>query len=161
MAKPKVPRPSAGMKVKKNGDVTFQSNVDLVKFTLGELIDAANRDVGKYLRKLIGNKLLELYENDYVKGSLTIPRTGELKKSYPMKAAEYWARKKEHDLIIGFKKYSWYGTHQELGDYDYPRKGILRSTVMDNISMIQEIQSKYLTELNKEAPRIPEDTGDD
>lgn len=161
MAQTKVPRPSAGMKVKKNGDVTFQSNVDHVKFTMGELIDAANRDVGKFIRKLVGNKLVELYKNEYVKGSIVKERTGTFDPSYPRKSLAYWARKKEHDLLIGFKNHSWYGTHQELGDYNYPKKGILRTTVMENIDKIREIQSQYLTELNKEVPRIPEDTGDD
>ena len=161
MAKAKVPRPSAGMKVKKNGDITFQSNVDHAKFTMSELVDAANRDVGRFIRKLVGNELTDLYKDEYVKGSVTMERTGTFDPKYAKKSLAYWARKKEHDLLVGFKMFSWYGTTQELGDFNYPKKGILRKTVMENVGKIREIQAQYLAELKKELPRIPEDTGDD
>lgn len=161
MPQSKVPRPSAGMKVKKDGTVTFQSNVDQVKFSMDELIDAANRDVGKYIRKIAGEKLVELYKDEYVKGNIVEDRTGDFKPQYARKAVQYWARKKEHDLIIGFKIHSWYGTHQELGDFNYPKKGVLRNTVFENVGTIRTIQSKYLKELAKEIPNIPKGASDD
>ena len=49
-------KPNAGLKIKK-GTIQFTSNVDKVKFTIEELINAANRDVGKYIRNIAGNKL--------------------------------------------------------------------------------------------------------
>lgn len=157
----KVPRPSAGMKVKKNGDITFQSGVDHAKFTMDELVDAANRDVGKFLRKIVGEKLIDLYKDEYVKGNVAVERTGKFDASYAKKALAYWVRKKDHDLQVGFKTFSWYGTTQELGDFNYPKKGILRQTVIENVGKIREIQSQYLAELKKEVPNVPEDTGDD
>lgn len=147
-------RPNAKMKITKNG-LTFQSNVDHAQFLIGELIDAANRDVGKLIRKRVGEKLIATYKTKFVKGTISEKRRNEFKATYARKALQYWARKQEHDLVVGFKQYSWYGTTQELGDYNYPKLGILRNTVMEAIPEIRRIQEQYLTGLNSENPKVP------
>ena len=146
-------KPNAGLKIKK-GTIQFTSNVDKVKFTIEELINAANRDVGKYIRNIAGNKLYSAYVGVYQKGSKQRPRKGKLIKGYINRNLSYWARKKEHDLQIGFKDHSWF-TQQELGDANYPKLAVLRNTVFENIGTIQNIQSQYISALSQDNPTIP------
>lgn len=160
-------KPSAGMKITKKDGVTFESNIDHVMWTMEELIHAANKDVAKYIRKMIGNKLVALYQDKYVKGAKIRQRKGELKKKYPRGAAQYWARRQQLDLLIGFQnlkkgqKPLWYGQFQELGDYGHPKLGLLRNTVFENIPMINRIQAQYLTALNDKNPTIPNNGPDE
>lgn len=156
-------RPSAKMRITKRDGVTFQSNVEHAQWAIGELIDASNRDVGKFIRKEVGNRLVAEFEGTYVKGTIAERRTGTFQAKYARKALQYWARKRDHDLLIGFKQWSWYGTTQELGDYGYPKLGILRNAVYSNIPEIRKIQAQYLTALNSDNPSIPdgEDMSDD
>lgn len=143
--------PNAGMKISKVNGITFESGVDHVKFTLEELIHAANKDVAKFLRREVANKIFETYKPVYVKGAIKNRRNEALKKKWVNATVQYWARKKELDLIIGYKNYNWM-TQQELGEYGYERLGILRDIVMKNIANINKIQAQYLTELNNDSP---------
>ncbi|EEB35747.1 hypothetical protein ANHYDRO_01413 [Anaerococcus hydrogenalis DSM 7454] len=154
-------RPNAKMKVTKKNGVTFESNVDHVKFTIEELIHAANRDVGKFITKETANAIDDAYRPYYVKGRMSLVRKNKFKKTYANKSVQYWARKRELDLQVGFKNHNWM-TQQELGEYNYPRLGLLRNTVAKNIKTINDIQGQYITELNKENPSVPsgEDEGD-
>lgn len=153
--------PRAGMKITKKDGVTFESNVDHVMFTIEELIHSANRDVGKFISRAVKDELVKNYKPSYTKGQLIKPRTGKFLISKAGKTTQYWARRKELDLQIGFKNYNWM-TQQELGESNYPRLGLLRNTVAKNVNMINNIQSKYLTALNDEKPSIPsgKDEGD-
>ena len=153
--------PRAGMKITKKDGVTFESNVDHVMFTIEELIHSANRDVGKFISRAVKDELVKNYKPSYTKGQLIKPRTGKFLISKAGKTTQYWARRKDLDLQIGFKNYNFM-TQQELGESNYPRLGLLRNAVAKNVNMINNIQSKYLTALNDEKPSIPsgKDEGD-
>lgn len=147
-------KPNAKMKIGKGGGVIFQSNVDHVQHTIEELINAANRDVGKFIRKVAGDELAKTYAPIYVKGRLTRTRKKKFLKKYVNSNLSYWARKRDHDLQVGFKHHSWF-TQQELGDYNYPKLAILRNTVFSNISTINQIQAQYISKLSEEKPTVP------
>ena len=135
-----MPLPNAKMKINKDG-VKFESNVDAIKYALVELERAALRDTAKFIRKRMIEKLKIL------------PGMKKNKRIYS--SSQYWVRKRETDLQIGFKHNTWYGVLQELGDRGQPKRNILRSTVMENIDEIQRIQAQYLSALNQEKPDIP------
>lgn len=130
-----MPLPKSNMKIKKNG-VEFVSNVDRVQYTIHELTRAALLDTAKFLRKLIITELKKM------KG---MKRHRRLYKSM-----QYWVRRKEADLIIGFKHDAWYGAKSELGDEGQPARGLLRATVMANIDEIRKIQGQYLSAIQDE-----------
>ena len=131
--------PKTITKVSKDG-VTFKSNVDRAQYTITELKRAALRDVAKLIRKRMIEKLKKL------------PGMKRSKRVY--KSTQYWNRKWESDLQIGFSHSTWYGEHQELGTSKQPKRGILRSTVFENINEIVNIQSKYLSGLSQENPSL-------
>ena len=135
-----MPLPSAKMKINKDG-VKFESNVDAIKYALVELERAALRDTAKFIRKRMIEKLKAL--------------SGMKKNKRIYSSSQYWVRKRETDLQIGFKHNTWYGVLQELGDRGQPKRNILRSTVMENIDEIQRIQAQYLSALSQEKPDIP------
>ena len=135
-----LPLPNAKMKINKDG-VKFESNVDAVQYALVELERAALRDTAKFIRKKMVEKLRKL--------------PGMRKSKRPYSSTQYWVRKRETDLQIGFKHNTWYGVLQELGDRGQPKRDILRSTVMENIDQIQTIQGQYLSALNQKNPDIP------
>jgi hypothetical protein len=130
-----MPLPRSVTKVKKGG-VEFTSSVDRAKYLLVELQRAALRDVAKFIRKRMIEKLKKL------------PGMRRSKRIY--KSTQYWVRKKETDLLLGFKHDSWYGAKQETGTSKQPKRGILRDTVFENIDQIQIIQGKYLSAIEKE-----------
>ena len=124
-----MPMPKSVTKIKKNG-VEFISNVDRVKYLMVELERAALKDTAKLLRKRIIEKIKKL--------------PGMKRAKRPYKSTQYWVRKRETDLQIGFKHDSWYGVLQELGTKGQPARGILRDTTFDNIDQIRIIQGQYL-----------------
>ena len=68
----------------------------------------------------------------------------------PYKSTQYWIRKRETDLQIGFKHDTWYGVLQELGTKNQPKRDILRGTVMENIDDIRRVQGQYLSAIEDE-----------
>ena len=138
-----MPLPNAKTKINKEG-VTFESNVDASQYLITELARAALRDSAKLIRKRVIEKLKEL------------PGMKRNRRLY--QSSQYWVRRKETDLQIGFKHNTWYGVLQELGDRGQPKRDILRSTVMENIDELQRIQAQYLSVLND---KNPSDPGDD
>lgn len=131
--------PKSVIKFKK-GNVVYTSSVDRAQYTIRELTRAALRDVGKFVSRTANAeamKLPGLKKNKRVRGKTS--------------AFQYWARKNECDLQVGIKHGTWYGTQQELGDRNQPKRGILRGSVYDNIPKIVEIESKYLSALEDEA----------
>ena len=123
--------PKSVMKIrKKDGkcQVEFIDSVDYVNYTMDELIHAGLRDVGKYITKVTRQKIRK--------------RTGKLARSM-----QYWARKKSHDLQVGFKPGGFYGMFQEFGTSKTPKIGALTSSVEENIDMIRKIESQYLSAL--------------
>lgn len=148
-----MPIPRSVVKMKKikgvdGYDLTFTSSVDRVNYTLRELITGANKDVGKFLVTEMNARARNLFRgvSKYKRG-----RIGTL---YKVAAFQYWARKKENDLIVGIKHDTWYGVNQELGTEGMPKHGVLYQTVKDNIDKIREIQSKYLSALSNEQEAV-------
>lgn len=130
-----MPLPKSVVKIKKDG-IEFTSNVDRVQYTIEELTRAALRDSAKLIRKRMITKLK------------TLPGMRRSKRLY--NSTQYWVRKRECDLQIGFKHDTWYGVHQELGDRNQPARHILRSTVMENIDEIRRIEGAYLSAIEDE-----------
>lgn len=130
-----MPLPKSVTKINKDG-VQFVSNVDRAQYTINELSRAALKDVAKLIRKRMIQKLKKL------------PGLRRGKRVYS--STQYWVRKRETDLQIGFKHDTWYGVEQELGTSQQPKRGILRDTVYENIDQIQIIQGKYLSAIEDE-----------
>lgn len=130
-----MPMPKSVIKVKKNG-ITYVSNVDRAQYTLRELMRGALRDIGKLLRRRMLDK------------ARTMPgmRRG---KRIP-NAFQYWNRRIEADLQIGIKHETWYGTEQELGTSNQPKRSIVRSTTYENILEIRKIAGMYIKEIENE-----------
>ncbi len=125
-----MPMPKSVTKFNKDG-VKFESNVEVANYCIAELTRAALRDVGKYVCRYTRKKIRR--------------RTGRLAKN-----TQYWVRKKETDLLVGFKPDGWYGGYQELGTEKQPKIAALYTTVADNIATIREIESQYLTAIRSE-----------
>jgi len=143
-----MPMPKSVTKYSNKNGVTFISSVDKANYTIRELSRAALKDVAKVLRKKIIVKLKKL------------PGMKKHKRIYG--STQYWVRKKETDLQIGFKHNAWYGALQELGGHKQPKRSILRDTVFENINEIQEIQAQYLSDIGdklKAESLINEDEG--
>ena len=125
------------------GKVVYTSNVDAANYTIRELTRAALRDVGKFVFRKCNSeamKLPGLKKSRRVRGKTS--------------AFQYWVRKQETDLQVGIKHGTWYGTQQELGERNQPRRGILRGVVNSNIAQIVEIESQYLSALSDEAAAL-------
>jgi len=127
--------PRSVTRISRDG-VSFKSDVDRAKYLLKELQRAALRDTAKLIRKKMMVKLRKL------------PGMKKSKRLY--KSTQYWVRKRETDLQIGFKHDSWYGARSELGTHGQPARGILRSTVMENIDDIRRVQGAYLSSIADE-----------
>lgn len=136
-----MPLPNTKMKIKKDG-VIFESNVNAVEYTMRELTIAANRDVGKFIRKRVLEKLRKLRG---MKGNKRLWST-----------MQFWARKIDLDVLVGHKHSSWYSSLGDQGQKGQPKRNILRETVFENISEINKIQAQYLSALNDENPRVEE-----
>lgn len=130
-----MPLPKSVVKIDKKG-LKFTSSVDRVEYTIEELIRAALRDSAKLIRKRMIVKLR------------TLPGMKKSKRIYS--SSQYWVRKRECDLQIGFKHNTWYGVLQELGDKNQPARHILRSTVFESIDDIRRVQGAYLSAINEE-----------
>ena len=117
--------PPSVTKVSRDGNVTFTSNVDRAKYSINELSRRALFDIAKFLRK---EMIIELKK---------LPGMRRSKRIY--NSAQYWVRRKETDLLIGFKHGTWYGIQQEFGDRNQP-----------NIATIRLITGKYLSAVEDE-----------
>lgn len=122
--------PKSVVKIKKDG-VEFISNVDRVNYTIVELTRAALRDVGRFVCNRTRKKIQR--------------RTGRLAKN-----TQYWVRKRECDLQVGFKPGGWYGIYQELGTEKHTKIGALYNSVKENINTIREIEAQYLSAIEDE-----------
>jgi len=134
-----MPLPKSVVKIKKDG-IEFTSSVDRVNYLLEELQRAALRDSGKLIRKRM---ILKLKKLPGMQGSKRI-----------YSSTQYWVRKRETDMQIGFKHDTWYGVQQELGEKNQPARNILRGTVMECIDDIRRIQGAYLSAIEDENKAI-------
>lgn len=133
-----MPMPKSIVKNKRKSGVHFISTIDRTKYTLYELTRGALRDIGKVLTYRIRNKIRKI-------ASSSLSRSRRVNNAY-----QYWNRKKSLDLILMIKHETWYGTDQELGTDGQPKRDILRSTVLENVDVIREIQAKYLKHIEDE-----------
>lgn len=128
--------PKSVTKVSKDG-ITFTSDVDRAQYTIQELTRAALRDSAKLIRKRMVDELRGL------------PGMKRNRRVY--RSAQYWVRKWEGDLVIGFKHDAWYGARSELGTHGSPARGVLRKSVYDNIDDIRRIQAQYLSAITTDS----------
>lgn len=142
-----MPLPKSVTKIDRKGGVTFTSNADRVNHTIQELTRAALRDSAKFIRKKM---IIELRK---------MPGMKRGKRVYS--STQYWVRRREGDLQIGFKHDSWYGARSELGTHGSPARGVLRNTVFSNVDEIRKIQAQYLSGLNDETPSLAGTSEDD
>lgn len=147
-----MPLPSSVTKIRtKQGQssVEFISKVDQVNYTMEELVKAALRDVKKYVLKMGRNT---------IKAHLNVV-TGTLNKNF-----QGWVRRESKVgafLQIGLKPVAWYGMYQEFGSQNVPKIGAIESSVKDNIDMIRQIESQYLSALSSEsAPSLIDESED-
>lgn len=122
--------PKSVVKISRDG-VEYISSVDRVNYTISELTRAALRDVGKFICKRTRQSIRR--------------RTGKLARN-----TQYWVRKKDCDLQVGFKPGGFYGGFQELGTERQPKVGALYDTVKDNIKTIRDIEAQYLSAIEDE-----------
>ena len=118
------------VKLKRNG-VEYTSKVERTKYLLSELVRAALKDTGSYICKMTRKQIRR--------------RTGRLAKN-----TQYWVRKHDMDLQVGFKPGGWYGMYQELGTENKPKIGALKNAVMLNLAEIRRIQGQYLSTIEDE-----------
>lgn len=131
-----MPIPKSVVKIR-NGNVTYTSSVDRVKYTLQELCRAALRDTGKYICNIFRR-------NYYAAFNRKSGRAG--------KGCQYWVRRKETDLQVGIGKkgIGFYSGMQEVGSSKTRRYALLRNAVNDSIGQIKNIQGKYLSALSRD-----------
>lgn len=130
--------------IKKDG-VEFLNNCDQASYYIEQLIAFALTDVAKYIKKEAEKKIPK--------------RTGKARKN-----VQYWVRKRENDLQIGYKWWmksgrvhaGFYASFYEFGTEQTPKTAPIYSSVAENIAMIQRIQAQYLTALNDKVPNIPD-----
>ena len=143
--------PRSVTKVTRNG-VEFTSNVDRAQYTITELVRAALRDSAKIIRRRSLDKARKL--------------PGLKRGKRPTNAFQYWLRRREGDLLVGIKHDTWYGADQELGTDNQPKRGILKSSVYENIDTIRQAQAQYISAIENENRALAlineeESTGDD
>ena len=136
------------IKIRKGG-VEYISRVDRTKYLLAELTRAALRDVGKYVRRI------QLDDVRKLKGLKRGKR--------PLRAFQFWVRKRDQDLWVGIKHNTWYGVQQELGSHNQPKRAIVKNSVMKNIAEIRKIEGQYLSAIENENKALglidPDDEG--
>lgn len=130
-----MPAPPSVVKIKRDG-VEFVSNVDRAKYTMAELERAALKEIAKLVRRRMLDKLRKL--------------PGMRRNRRLWSSTQYWVRRIEADLQIGFKHDSWYGAKSELGDSGQPARNILRGTVLENVDMIRLIAAQYIKHIEDE-----------
>jgi len=132
-------------------NVEYISRVDRTNYLIEELVRSALRDVGKFLRRRMLDKVRKL------PGMKRGPR--------PRNAFQYWVRRRDGDLWIGIKHNTWYGVQQELGSKNQPKRSIVRDTTFENIDEIRRIEGQYLSAVEDENKALglidPENDGSD
>src|SRR5690625_149962 len=128
--------PKSVTKITKDG-IEFTSSVDRAQYTITELSRAALRDSAKFIRRKMNDEVRKL--------------PGMKRARRPYRSNQYWVRRRETDLLIGFKHSTWYGVQQELGTEGQPARNILRNSVYENINEIRKIQSQYLSAITTDS----------
>lgn len=135
---------------RRNGQVSveYKDSCDQANYFMNELSRGALRDVAKFIRAEFRNRYYAKFKR----------RTGDAGRV--TKSTVYSGKNTKYPRVdIGIKTGrvdGFYGYFQEFGTSsgNVPRLGILQNTVKDNISTIIEIESKYLSALEKDAIQI-------
>lgn len=133
------------VRVTRNG-VEWISNIDRTQYTLKQLEMAGLREVGKIIRKLVLQQ---------AKKQVGMKRSKRIMRSF-----QYWARKRERDLVVGIKHNTWYGAEQELGTRGQRKKAILMDAVLNNVDDIRRVMGIYIAsveDMNKAEGLIQDD----
>ena len=117
------------IKINKNG-VEYIGQVDRTKYTLKQLVHAANKDVGKLITRRAKSKIRR--------------RTGRGRKY-----TQYWARK-DGSLLVGYKPLAFYLGFEELGVGNRRKLTYLVNAVQEEKSEIRKIQGKYIKSIEDE-----------
>ena len=139
-----MPLPNAKMEISRSGksELRFENKINQAEYLITELSRAALRDTAKFVCRLT------------IQETKTLRGMRRAKRPYNL---QYWVRKRETDLLIGYKHDTWYATGAERGKGGMRARGFLRDTVYENVAKIREIQSQYLTALNAESQSDPGD----
>jgi hypothetical protein len=129
------------VKITRNG-VEYTNSVELVQYTLNELIRAALRDCGK----LLCTRFRIAYYGAFKR-----------KKGRVGKFTQYWVRTRQEtpDLLVGIKPNAFYGMFQEIGSSKTDKLGLLSMVARENIDEMQRIQAQYLSAIESPDPQIP------
>src|SRR5690625_4726817 len=127
--------PKSVTKITKNG-VEFTESIDRAQYTITELSRAALRDSAKFIRRKMNDEVRKL--------------PGMRRARRPYRSNQYWVRRRETDLLVGFRHNTWYGVQQELGTEGQPARNILRNSVYNNVDQIRIIQGQYLSAIENE-----------
>ena len=147
------------VKIKK-GNVEYTGKADLAKYTIRELTRRALLDVGRYVTYNVRKNLRTIF-----------PFTKHHRMS---ERYQYWALKKESQLILGVEnlkkgaKTAWWADQLETdsflrpdggvshgqGGIHAPRRHLLEKFVKSHIDKIVEIESQYLETINNEPAAI-------
>lgn len=115
------------VKIKRNGEVTFESKCDLAKWTIQELTRRAMLDVGKYIINNVRRNVETIFP--YAMG-----RKGN-KKHRNSERYQYWVPKKENYLVLGIENRkkgavtAWWADQLEMDSFVVPPKGIRKKTI--------------------------------
>src|SRR5690625_536292 len=89
--------PKSATKITKNG-VEFTESIDRAKYTITELSRAALRDSAKFIRRKMNDEVRKL--------------PGMRRARRPYRSNQYWVRRRETDLQVGFKHGTWYRSEE-------------------------------------------------
>ena len=143
-----MPMPKSVTKINKDG-VQFISSVDRVDYTIAELSKAALRDVAKVLRRIIKEDIA--FYRGVLKSNVAswVRRdriTGEIELQIGIYSRKQ-SRKKNKTPV--------YHAHLlEFGTRNMPAQPFLTPAVTNNIKLIRDIQSKYLSAIENESKAI-------
>lgn len=135
-----LPKAVTFKRVKGRSTVLYESKIDRTKYLLVELERAALRDIGKYLRNRMLDKVRKL--------------PGLRRGKRPLRAFQFWVRKKSGNLWVGVKHNTWYGVEQELGTMNQPKRQIISKTTQEEIDEIRKISAVYLSSIEDEQKAI-------
>jgi len=127
--------PKSVTRITKDG-VKIIDSVDKAQYTITELSRAALRDSAKFIRRKMNDEVRKL--------------PGMRRARRPYRSNQYWVRRRETDLLVGFRHNTWYGVQQELGTEGQPARNILRNSVYNNVDQIRIIQGQYLSAIENE-----------
>lgn len=139
--------------------VTYTNAVETKEYQMFELCRGALRDVTKFIQMKFAENIMREFKSlstTLTKSGKEKPNTSAMKKQIK---GHVWSGKSTKyprveiglhpDVNTGFNTL-W----QEIGSSKTQRKGILTNTVKDNVSTIIDIESQYLTYLQKNDSEI-------